>query len=198
MVRSPWQLTYHHLVDIKIAYRNQEAAFSLFPSKLCPAEHLQQYLHLVPRSQTEHTSLAKALSNLLHRSVSLSKVQHNMPRYYNGFMGGKLQTWLPFTLNCLLLLMPKAIEIFSHNLGGGWVWFPLWPCVSNYQYMDKLFCNGLLLNWKNVLWKKKVYTIVILLCLTPDDFTRQWRASGWERVKIRMPYWIMWKSNKKY
>ena len=23
---------------------------------------------------------------------------------------------------------------------------------------------------------------VILLCLTPDDFTRQWRASGWERV----------------
>ena len=24
---------------------------------------------------------------------------------------------------------------------------------------------------------------VTLLCLTPDDFTRQWRASGWERVK---------------
>ena len=23
---------------------------------------------------------------------------------------------------------------------------------------------------------------VILLCLTPDNFTRQWRASGWERV----------------
>ena len=24
---------------------------------------------------------------------------------------------------------------------------------------------------------------VILLCLTPDDFTRQRRAPGWERVK---------------
>ena len=23
---------------------------------------------------------------------------------------------------------------------------------------------------------------VILLCLMPDDFTRQWRATGWERV----------------
>ena len=28
----------------------------------------------------------------------------------------------------------------------------------------------------------KTIPFVILLCLTPDDFTRQWRASGWERV----------------
>ena len=27
------------------------------------------------------------------------------------------------------------------------------------------------------------WPFVVLLCLTPDDFTRQWRASGWERVK---------------
>ena len=25
---------------------------------------------------------------------------------------------------------------------------------------------------------------VILLCLTPDNFTRQWRASGWERLGL--------------
>ena len=29
----------------------------------------------------------------------------------------------------------------------------------------------------------KTVPFVILLCLTPDDFTCQWRASGWERVK---------------
>ena len=28
---------------------------------------------------------------------------------------------------------------------------------------------------------------VILLCLTPDDFTRQWRASGWEMVNPFSP-----------
>ena len=28
----------------------------------------------------------------------------------------------------------------------------------------------------------KIDPFVILLCLTPDDFTRRWRASGWERV----------------
>ena len=28
----------------------------------------------------------------------------------------------------------------------------------------------------------KTIPFVILLCLMPDDFTRQWRASGWERV----------------
>ena len=28
----------------------------------------------------------------------------------------------------------------------------------------------------------KTVPFVILLCLTPDDFTCQWRASGWERV----------------
>ena len=30
----------------------------------------------------------------------------------------------------------------------------------------------------------KTVPFVILLCLTPDDFTHQWRASGWERVKM--------------
>ena len=25
---------------------------------------------------------------------------------------------------------------------------------------------------------------VILLCLMPNDFTHQWRASGWERVNV--------------
>ena len=30
----------------------------------------------------------------------------------------------------------------------------------------------------------KATPFVILLCLMPDDFTRQGRASGWERVKI--------------
>ena len=30
----------------------------------------------------------------------------------------------------------------------------------------------------------KTVPFVILLCLMADDFTRQWRASGWERVKI--------------
>ena len=30
----------------------------------------------------------------------------------------------------------------------------------------------------------KTVPFVILLCLTPDHFTRQWRASGWERVNI--------------
>ena len=29
----------------------------------------------------------------------------------------------------------------------------------------------------------KTVPFVTLLCLTPDDFTHQWRASGWERVK---------------
>ena len=29
----------------------------------------------------------------------------------------------------------------------------------------------------------KTIPFVILLCLMPDDFTCQWRASGWERVK---------------
>ena len=29
----------------------------------------------------------------------------------------------------------------------------------------------------------KTVPFVIFFCLTPDDFTRQWRASGWERVK---------------
>ena len=29
----------------------------------------------------------------------------------------------------------------------------------------------------------KTVPFVILLCLTPDDFTHQWGASGWERVK---------------
>ena len=33
----------------------------------------------------------------------------------------------------------------------------------------------------------KTVPFVILLCLTPDDFTRQWRASGWERVKYYKP-----------
>ena len=28
----------------------------------------------------------------------------------------------------------------------------------------------------------KTVPFVILLCLTPDNFTHQWRASGWERV----------------
>ena len=35
---------------------------------------------------------------------------------------------------------------------------------------------------------------VILLCLTPDDFTHQWRASGWERVKgptEKRGFWIL-------
>ena len=32
----------------------------------------------------------------------------------------------------------------------------------------------------------KTVPFVILLCLTPDDFTRQGRASGWERVKKKI------------
>ena len=32
----------------------------------------------------------------------------------------------------------------------------------------------------------KTVSFVVLLCLTPDDFTRQWRASGWERVNDLM------------
>ena len=30
----------------------------------------------------------------------------------------------------------------------------------------------------------KTIPFVILLCLTPDDFTCQWIASGWERVRL--------------
>ena len=33
----------------------------------------------------------------------------------------------------------------------------------------------------------KTVPFVILLCLTPDDFTRQGRSSGWERVKWTPP-----------
>ena len=33
-----------------------------------------------------------------------------------------------------------------------------------------------------------VFKFVILLCLTPDDFTRQGRAFGWERVKYQYIY----------
>ena len=32
----------------------------------------------------------------------------------------------------------------------------------------------------------KTVPFVFLLCLTPDDFSRQWRASGWERVKEKI------------
>ena len=32
----------------------------------------------------------------------------------------------------------------------------------------------------------KTGPFVILLCLTPDDFTCQWRVSGWERVKFSL------------
>ena len=32
----------------------------------------------------------------------------------------------------------------------------------------------------------KTNSFVILLCLTPDDFTCQGRASGWERVKEQL------------
>ena len=27
---------------------------------------------------------------------------------------------------------------------------------------------------------------LLFYCLTPDDFTRQWRASGWERVNKKI------------
>ena len=33
----------------------------------------------------------------------------------------------------------------------------------------------------------KTGPFIILLCLTPDDFTHQRRASGWERVKLCLP-----------
>ena len=38
--------------------------------------------------------------------------------------------------------------------------------------------------------KNKTIPFVILLFLTPDDFIRQWRASGWERVKFVAPQYI--------
>ena len=36
----------------------------------------------------------------------------------------------------------------------------------------------------SLLERPKADTFVILLCLTPDNFTCQRRASGWERVKL--------------
>ena len=31
--------------------------------------------------------------------------------------------------------------------------------------------------------RDQIRAVVIVLCLTPDDFTPQWRAPGWERVQ---------------
>ena len=30
----------------------------------------------------------------------------------------------------------------------------------------------------------KTVPFVIFLCITPEDFTRQWRASGWEHLQL--------------
>ena len=50
-----------------------------------------------------------------------------------------------------------------------------WEMV-NWAYLPILFLN------LSSPRPAKTVPIVILLCLTPDDFTCQWRASGWERV----------------
>ena len=41
----------------------------------------------------------------------------------------------------------------------------------------------------------KLVPFVILLCLTPDDFTHQGTASGWERVKIGKSIYLIPKQN---
>ena len=47
-------------------------------------------------------------------------------------------------------------------------------------HLESLFTVGFNLSSPRL---TKTVPFLILLCLTPDDFTRQWRASGWERVK---------------
>ena len=55
------------------------------------------------------------------------------------------------------------------------------------KFSMKISIN-LLMMILNISSRRPVKTVpfVILLCLMPDDFTHQWRASGWERVNIFM------------
>ena len=52
--------------------------------------------------------------------------------------------------------------------------------ISKGLYSQIVFNHGM--NWYHINWTYLSIPFVILLCLTPDYFARQGRASGWERV----------------
>ena len=61
-----------------------------------------------------------------------------------------------------------------------------WEPLGGKKLTEPLICPSLFLNPFPPRAAKSGH-FVILLCLTPDDFTRQQRASGWERVNLPSP-----------
>ena len=94
--------------------------------------------------------------------------------------------------NCTKKMLPEVPTVWpeakgeSHAVKIEGNIFPVWTkyvWLNTVAYLFKNFFLFILWFLFAVIRLAKTGPFVILLCLTPDDFTRQGRASGWERVK---------------